>query len=132
MEVSAFRVDQAYVADGTAIHSLLWNARDDIKLTHHFYEERYQDWVRQRCDDGDFWVVRRDSEIVGAAKLSNDRICYLVVAVDHQGRGIGRLLVRFAQSRFSNLTCEANPARAVSVRHESGFPEGRERRSLGK
>ena len=30
-----------------------------------------------------------------------------------------------AQERF-------NPFRAVSVRHESGFPEGRERRSLGK
>ncbi len=125
------RIDAVTGADFPRLAEV-WEA--SVRATHHFLEEAYLDWIRERLVPEFLPTVSlhaaRDAEgrIVGFLGVAGDRIEMLFVDPEWRGQGVGRLLATHAVDALGARALDVNEQndQAVGFYRRLGFEvEGR-------
>ena len=89
------------------------------------------EWILRYAQSSEMYVVAVGSDIIGTATLDQERVRNVFVRIDHQKKGIGKLLMRHveeAASRQNNtrLVLLANVG-AVDFYRKLGYTQGEKR-----
>ena len=122
---------RAREVEATAIHALLWAAKDAIPLVEAFHTERYRKWVEDRCNEKLVWVVVKQATTIGAMVMQGNEVFHLVVSPEHQRNGVARTLVEKAKAVCKEHGVTARQSRAdkysrSKASHCRGFPTRRD------
>ena len=110
----------ARVEEAPRIHELLLA----IGLCERVAKEAGVRWVRERCAEGEVWVIDHDEVIVSVMVLQKDaHIRYVITDERSRRAGLARRLLRHAKSLYPGLWAEARPdnAAANALLESEGF-----------
>lgn len=89
------------------------------------------EWILRYAQSSETYVVEVRSEIIGTATLDQERVRSVFVRIDHQRRGIGKLLMRHVEEAASrqNITRVVLLANvgAVDFYRSLGYVQGEKR-----